>query len=346
MLSQPQTLKDNLGPSTYYSGINLLRGFAALAVCCFHFSNGNGQLLENTDWVKRIGSVGYLGVELFFVISGFVITLSMYNSGYQLKKFPLFFLKRLTRLEPPYILSIPIICALNFTSSFSSHFQGASFAIDYCQLLLHLGYLIPFSPYNWLNPVYWSLGIEFQFYILIGLLFPFIFTPNRTIFAVIFTLFAVGYILVPYESSIFHYGLYFVLGFLFAKLEFRQFKEPLFYFYIAATLSCLGLKGDINMFSIGLLSFLFFHFYKHSRNKVLDFIGNISYSLYLLHVPIGGRIINLSLRFGNSKLIAYSAIALALFFSIAAAYLFYRLVEIPSIRWSKRIVLPIKSQPE
>src|SRR5690606_11849829 len=44
----------------------------------------------------------------------------------------------------------------------------------------HLGYFINILPNeNWINPVYWSLGIEFQYYLLIGLIFPLFIRKNK-----------------------------------------------------------------------------------------------------------------------------------------------------------------------
>jgi peptidoglycan/LPS O-acetylase OafA/YrhL len=61
----------------------------------------------------------------------------------------------------------------------------------------------------------------------------------------------------------------------------------------------------------------------------------ISYSLYLVHVPIGGRIINLAGRLPESIEYRYPAIVVAFIVSIFGAYLFWRIVELPSQRWSK-----------
>ena len=51
-------------------------------------------------------------------------------------------------------------------------FQGRPIDWTPAQIAGHLGYLNTFLGLAWLNPVYWSLAIEFQFYILIGLAMP------------------------------------------------------------------------------------------------------------------------------------------------------------------------------
>jgi peptidoglycan/LPS O-acetylase OafA/YrhL len=66
-------------------------------------------------------------------------------------------------------------------------------------------------------------------------------------------------------------------------------------------------------------------------------VGAISYSLYLLHVPIGGRIINLGTRFGAGEAFDCFLIVLALAVSMLGAWFLVRLIERPSMRASRRI---------
>ena len=71
-----------------------LRGFAALAVCLFHLSFANSGFLPAGDPIRSVGAFGYLGVEIFFVISGFVIPYSLSLRGYRLRDAPEFLIKR------------------------------------------------------------------------------------------------------------------------------------------------------------------------------------------------------------------------------------------------------------
>jgi peptidoglycan/LPS O-acetylase OafA/YrhL len=72
-------------------------------------------------------------------------------------------------------------------------------------------------------------------------------------------------------------------------------------------------------------------------------LGAISYSLYLVHVPIGGRVVNIGKRFVHDDL-GYLGVALiALLCSLVAAFVFSRLVEVPAMRLARKL-LPSRSK--
>ena len=154
-----------------------LRGLAALAVCWHHFA-----VAEPSHLLYLTSKYGNLGVEVFFVISGFVVPYSLSRAGYSIGSFPMFLVKRIARLDPPYIASF-------FLALFILYFRFAlhGFEPNYkpnvsaFQLLLHLGYLNAFFNYAWIVALYWTLAIEFQFYLSIGLLFPWISHPSMLI---------------------------------------------------------------------------------------------------------------------------------------------------------------------
>ena len=154
------------GETSKVQVIEAMRGAAAIAVALFHIA---GQLDGAVAAVLR--QFGWLGVDVFFVISGFVVPLSLSGRDYTLRDFPRFLLRRLARLEPPYIASIVLVIALWQLSSMFPGFAGQVPAISLEQIAAHLFYLVPLTSQTWLSPVYWSLAYEFAFYILVGILF-------------------------------------------------------------------------------------------------------------------------------------------------------------------------------
>jgi peptidoglycan/LPS O-acetylase OafA/YrhL len=100
------------------AGIDALRGAAALSVAWFHLTN------TFAGASREAGAAGWLGVDCFFVISGFVIPLSLHRAGHGLAQFPAFMAKRLIRIEPPYLASLALVVALQVASSHAPGFAG------------------------------------------------------------------------------------------------------------------------------------------------------------------------------------------------------------------------------
>jgi peptidoglycan/LPS O-acetylase OafA/YrhL len=93
----------------------------------------------------------------------------MYKSNYTILKIPKFLLKRLLRLEPPYMFSILLAIIVITLRIILLKINDVNFSLT--QIFLHVGYLIPFfEDYKWINQVYWTLAIEFQYYFFLLLL--------------------------------------------------------------------------------------------------------------------------------------------------------------------------------
>ena len=153
--------------------VDALRGLAALGVCIFHLCSPTSQpILHSIFPVSAVTHYGLFGVTVFFVMSGFIIPYMMDRAAYEIRFFPRFLLRRLARLEPPYLASIAFVLLLGFAGAASPGFRGQPFEFDLPQTLSHVGYLTGILGYPWLNIVYWTLAIEFQFYILIAIFFP------------------------------------------------------------------------------------------------------------------------------------------------------------------------------
>jgi peptidoglycan/LPS O-acetylase OafA/YrhL len=78
----------------------------------------------------------------------------------------------------------------------------------------------------------------------------------------------------------------------------------------------------------------------------LALAGTLSYSLYLVHIPVGGRVINLATRLPDSWVFRYPAIFIAFILSVLAAYILWRLVEKPSQTWSKNSLKRVRKRVE
>jgi peptidoglycan/LPS O-acetylase OafA/YrhL len=144
--------------------LDSLRAFAAISVCLFHFVCTTTGYIKG-EWILELFSIGKYGVQMFFVISGFVIPWAMFNARFEFKNFFTFLFKRLARLEPPYIFSVFLVLIILFLREYLLGLNTDHIHVSVKQVLLHFGYLIPFfEEYKWLNQVYWTLAIEFQYY--------------------------------------------------------------------------------------------------------------------------------------------------------------------------------------
>jgi len=189
-----------------------LRGIASFAVAWFHFTHGTPWFLAD-GWLKTSGEYGWLGVEMFFVISGFVIPWSLYQGGYQRREhWRHFIAKRVIRLDPPYLTSIALVLCATWLASQSSSFRGlpVSQQVSWGQLLAHLGYANAILDYEWLNLVYWTLAIEAMYYVLIGWGFPYLQRPNSAL--AVYLVIGAAPFLIPDERWIFHYLPLFGIG--------------------------------------------------------------------------------------------------------------------------------------
>src|SRR5258707_3445092 len=284
-------------PEKRIETIDLLPGVAALAVCWFHLTNAN--TIAGVGLLQASGKYGWLGVEVFFVISGFIIPYALHRGGYRLNRFPTFLLKRIIRLDPPYIVSILLVLLTGYLITLAPHYQGEAFHLDYTRILLHLGYLNVLVGYEWLNPVYWTLAIEFQYYLLIGLAFPLISSKRlwkRLLFFAVLSLLAWK---ITFGGFIFHFIVLFFMGIALFQQQHRiiSVKELLILLVIftAAAYVTLGvpyaLAGLLAVLVISCLTI---------KNRVFVFFCSISYSLYLVHPPVTRVVYTLGRRFATT----------------------------------------------
>ncbi len=297
--------------------IDYIRAFASLAVALFHMG---GKTLPILNY-------GWLGVDMFFLLSGFTICWSI-PSNYNLKKAGKFITKRILRIEPPYIISIVLAIV-------SHYIFTKNYIPDWTNVLFHLAYINTFLNYPTLNPVYWTLAIEFQFYIFIALFFPILIkkwspallvilcvatiwiTPSVTTLITVFPLFAIGII----------YFLY--------KKQHLQLKEALIYGAVITGVSFFKVGLAQTVAAIVALIILTLPL---KSNRIVSFFSKISFSLYLTHDIIGSSlVVYLGTKLPKTVFFKGIEFLTGIVVSIVFAYLFYKLIEEPSLRFSKRI---------
>ncbi|HJT34366.1 MAG TPA: acyltransferase [Pirellulales bacterium] len=317
-----------------------LRGLAALAVAWFHFTTCNAFL--QSAWLKASGTYGWLGVDVFFVISGFVIPYSMYAGGYHPRQhFVRFLGKRLARLEPPYLMSLILVISLAYLKPLVFPETAESkppFSVP--QLLLHLGYLNTFFDYEWLTPVYWTLGIEFQYYLFVALVYPLLASRRAILGPLSVLALASLALLVKSPIFVFHFLGLFAFGILAFQYHVRLLPRKAFLaaILLVSAITAASLTWVIAVVGgVTALVIAFVPMPRSSALKVFVYFGTISYSIYLLHTIIGGPVVHIGSRFGSGPAWEVAILTAAIGASLLAAMVFHQLVERPAQGLSSRI---------
>jgi peptidoglycan/LPS O-acetylase OafA/YrhL len=159
-------------PTTRLRSIDALRGLAAFGVVFYHAVDQSekvapGGLLHYPVRVIQLGSsFGYIGVFLFFVISGFCIHLQWARARLNIEEpkiaFGSFWKRRIRRLYPPYIIALVLFLSL---TALALGLSATRFLVyDVVMHLLMLHNLDPRTAYS-INGVFWTLAIEEQLYL-------------------------------------------------------------------------------------------------------------------------------------------------------------------------------------
>lgn len=296
----------------YLPEVDGIRFIAIFSVLFFHiFKNfiikNNIEYNEN-NFLYGIFKYGGQGVQLFFVISGFILCLPFAKKYTQNQKIDLgkYFMRRLTRLEPPYILSM----LLFFTILVLSHKHTFQELID--NLLASLAYLhyIIYMRGSDINSVAWTLEIEVQFYILAPFIARVFFLQPR-LRRIILLLLIIGNFIINHTFDDTYYKTivgtilgqfhYFLIGFIIADIYLHTEKKKIYNkLFLGLGLIGLILLLFINrryssvteltyMFSVFIffMAVLYSSFWKKIFSiKWIAILGGMCYSIYLLHYPI------------------------------------------------------------
>jgi peptidoglycan/LPS O-acetylase OafA/YrhL len=136
-----------------------LRGIAILLVFCYHYLPNNDH--NPFSWMA---SLGWTGVDLFFVLSGFLITGILYDTRKATNFFKVFYARRALRLFPLYFFAVAIVLVVGVLSHSPIGWKAIPFYIYGANLMLPLKNGSPnFTPYFSCYH-FWSLALEEQFY--------------------------------------------------------------------------------------------------------------------------------------------------------------------------------------
>jgi peptidoglycan/LPS O-acetylase OafA/YrhL len=293
----------------YLPGINGLRGIAALIVVIFHVTRGLTRFeIKIPHWIDFLftRNSGNDAVTIFFAISGFLITYLLLNEK---RKYPSvdikkFYTRRILRIWPIYYLYLIVACGISIITHDKTLIHSIPYYIFFAGNIARV-LSIP-HPFYLIH--YWSLGVEEQFY----LFWPFIFKffkkelpPIVSMLAVILLLLLFNYqsgIQKPF-SELIEYAAKFQ-GIIFGSIAALLYAKNVNYFKFCFNkiLQAISLILIPLMFA-GLIMNNYFHdtvmsvlsviiiaalienksYFLKTETKVLNYLGKISYGLYIWH---------------------------------------------------------------
>jgi peptidoglycan/LPS O-acetylase OafA/YrhL len=291
------------------------------------------------DFYHRLAARGWLGVTLFFVVSGYCIAASAdREAGWRR-----FAWRRAWRIFPPYWASLVLVLAVIAGHLALRHVNDvAALPRGVAGLALTFAALVrPASPVAGLTWVYWSIPVELAFYAVMGL--TIVLRPRRKLLLLVLGLLACvagspRLALPVFPSS----WLCFSLGvsvYCFATGD-RRFAV-LLAGVVALGLACSALT--VAMFLVaGLTAAAILAFLYGPRSsppwQILRWLGTISYSLYLTHVPIGCYVLDsfFGRYFPRAAAAGLLRDGIFLVVCVGFAALFYRWVEKPAHAMGRR----------
>lgn len=334
-----------------------VRAYAALWVVLLHFRANEGIAgTINFDW---LAARGFWGVDVFFVLSGFILTHTYYRTfnspDFNLSVFKLFLVKRLARIYPLHLVTFLVFLGLALWGAYSGReiVNGARCgweAVLPNLLLLHAWGTTAALSWNYPS---WSISAEWFAYLALVVVGARILWRNKLAHsyrAVVFSWLAIclwaglqGYGVDHYTTTgVLRIIPEFLAGCLLYRLAkdgvARKHRELLFTTGVIGMLALGSLSRNFEFLLLPLIGALLLGLFHQSRlgsascgNRAAIFLGEISYSIYLTHPfaqMLGDSLVK-SLALPDGELIAWLILATELLLVIAFGAVGYYIVERP-----------------
>ncbi len=363
-------------PASKLYSLQYIRGIAALAVLFYHLQASLNNVYAQTNLGELIFSQGQFGVELFFVLSGFIICFS--TERIESRAVIKFLIRRIFRIYP-----LLILCVTAYYFLLSSHYDLHYYSVSVLGFNFNYKAAAPFFGWNVL-PTAWSISYELSFYFLFAIAML-ISHKYRILLACILVIGA--YLSASYyfnhefflyfnksenhnigEHNIFYlftspmflefiYGmLIYVIYHYFRNSTFSINSEnryPIKFLIILSIIYLIALiaSDDKNNPHILLqqgplawgliaammlsLSIIYETLFSTNKSHFLDYLGEISYSLYISHMLIFDLIYR---KFGIVKQNGITPFIMSTIFAIIIAIILHHLIEKPLIHFSKKLI--------
>ena len=345
--------------------IDGLRFVAILSVVLFHI---NGHFTFGQGAVRPLMTDGALldmlakrGVELFFVISGFILATPFASNrllGAARVNIKNYYLRRVTRLEPPYILNLLIWFAILVVAF---HQSAAALLPHLAASILYIHQIVYAAP-STISGIMWSLEVEIQFYILAPVLASVFLIRNPVwrrsllIAAILLSgVLSIPLAYTPAQLSILYYLNFFLAGILLCDLYITRdisWEHPNGAWDLISLggwpLVWIPLRSTSHVFAPLLIALLYVAAFRGRlstrlfSNPVLTTVGGMCYSIYLYHWLVMSSAAKLTSRFHiGGSFVAYFLLQCVLLLPcvLLVSTIFYVLIERPCMDkdWPRKL---------
>lgn len=280
--------------------LDLLRFFAALSVVFYHLTYRPNEPALFT-WLQPFTKFGYLGVDVFFIISGFVILWSALG-----RSVPQYLISRVSRLYPSFWVAILVTSATLLVLRPDRLQPLWAIAVNFTMMPSYFG-----GPDHYVDSVYWTLAIELKFYFLVLLVLLFRQSAHIERWAWVWLVVTAACYLpqmphVVQSLSIFPYGAYFIAGSTF-YLMWRHGPSPwramaLCICYLLICLTALHKRPDfihevtpdtawvvVGVVTLGFATFtaIALRLLRELKSRFWLSLGAFTYPVYLVHNEVG-----------------------------------------------------------
>ena len=342
--------------------LQIFRGIAAMLVVIYHLSRSIQKYFQ-TSLFGDVFSFGLVGVDFFFVLSGFIITYVHFSDLEKGTNLIPFLKKRFIRIYPIYWIIASIKLLLLYFNHFKSSNLDYTINLHSLESFLYLAgcYLLIPMPYDFFLGVAWSLVYEVLFYV-VFFLFMWVGFKKARYFMFIW---AATILVKIFLSPFYHFPdltilnkrvLEFLTGFVVAYLFLKSYSIPKYVWMLIATATATTIYlmfstwawkpyGILPLALInGLLVYKIVETDMHKQKtypKIFSLIGEASYSIYLSHIIFLALLLRifktLMQKTNLTNFFVIQGVGVSIFIlSVTGGVFIYKWIEFPLIKYLNR----------
>lgn len=326
---------------------------AAILVLLFHADIASNEKLEH-PLLNGLFAGGYVGVDFFFVLSGFIIFYVHYQDIGEKRRLMQYVTKRFYRIYPIYwTATLLFLPAYFFGSGFGTGHETEPLVIAKSLLL------IPQEVFPVLS-VAWTLSYELMFYLIFGVMIYWGLKRTAPLFVLWMLICSIFYLTGPsdifvlkflFSAHNLEFGTGILAGVIVKKVEVTAFQAVFMLIcgsvaFVISTLTIAFNPAPFDPIAAFAITSLFIivgcaklQMTNVSLSRMFNFIGDSSYSLYLVHIPISAAVILLVQKLSLISIMSYPVtMSLIIGATYALSCLFYIVVEKPMLNWIHRTI--------